>query len=405
MKTILLIGHGPKVRPQTTVMGFPQLRTWSIEQFLGKHNYEVHTVLVPSTIEDRPLSIPSIHFDAIVTAGPFASAYAALSLPTNIPLWLDWPSDPRADLHARLHHHEEIPSTEEQAFVAMLHSLALRRADAIGVISKRQYWATLSSLMDRGLHEVNLASRVHTIPIAFDFPFPHSLPFRGKEYNITLCGSLNAWFDIHAAQEILGSVLETRKNVHVHICGGTVDHNKETTPLTSWRHNRVHIHDWLPQQQLQDLLSKQDLGFWMNHKGIEPLLGSRTRALLFAWMHMDIAASCDTELMHDLLSKNLVHDIREANDLHNVIESPPNKGSQLFAYCQEQYAPEKVYAPLLDWLSHPQKRTPLTQEILQEEIFRLRAEMNTIYATPTWRWGSRLHSLGNHLRKKLLRLV
>ena len=388
MKKILLIGHGPKINPSSTNVAFPQLRTWSMERYLHSLGHSVHTIYV----EDKEMNIPNTGYDVAITAGPFASAYAALSLPDEIPLWLDWPSDPRADLHARVHSTGSIPNPSEQAFVTMLHTLSLRRADAVGVISKRQYWATLSCMLDWKIHDPNLHKKIFTVPISFDFPFPSAEKPRTQKKNIALAGSINSWFDAQTSFQLLNTVVHEHPQVNIHVFGGRVAHHvNPTCPLQTWSHNQVHHHGWLSNNDFYTSLCGQDIGFWMNRQGVEPLLGSRTRALLFAWMGMDITASCDTELMTNLLSEELVWDIRTADDLRNALISPSQHGKKLKEYCSDTYAPSTVYAPIEKWLCAPKRYTQPNADNVSDEIYRLRQTILAIHNSATWTWGSRIH--------------
>ena len=388
MKKILLIGHGPAITPSSTHVGFPQLRTWSILKYLRDLGHDVHTVYA----KGEKTTLPHQKFDAAVTAGPFSSAFAALSLHDDIPLWLDWPSDPRADLHARIHGKGEPPPPAEQAFVTMLHTLALRRADAIGVISKRQYWATLSSLMDWTLSTESLQHKIHYTPISFDFPFPKAQREKQKKRNITLAGSMNSWFDAEKTQTILLEALRNHPDIHINIYGGRVAHHIDPhCPIHHWKHPHVHHHGWLSNDHFYESLCTQDVGLWVNHQGVEPLLGSRTRALLFAWMGMDIAASCDTELMESLLQEGLVWDLRSPKDLQLCLQSPKFHGEALIEYCQEDFSPTKVFSPIKEWLKNPVRNQSSQQETMSDELHRLRTTIRNIHNSKTWRWGSRIH--------------
>ena len=390
MKKVLLIGHGPPVQPSSTNVAFPQLRTWSMERYFQALGHHVQTIYV----EDKNTNIPNTDYDVAITAGPFASAYAALSLPDEIPLWLDWPSDPRADLHARLHSTGSLPDPSEQAFVTMLHTLSLRRADAIGVISKRQYWATLSSLLDWRVQDPDIHKKIHITPISFDFPFPSPARKSSKKEHIALAGSINSWFDTQRSFALLNAIVQENPQVQVHIFGGRVAHHIDPKcPLQQWSHKRVHHYGWLSNDDFHSSLCKQDIGFWINRQGVEPLLGSRTRALLFAWMGMDITASCDTELMQNLLSEELVWDVRTIEDVKNAILSPKQHGTRLKEYCLDTYSPSTVYAPIEQWLQNPKRHTPSDSDHIGDEIYRLRKAIAEIHNSPTWRWGSRLHLL------------
>ena len=61
-------------------------------------------------------------------------------------------------------------------------------------------------------------------------------------------------------------------------------------------------------------------------------------------------------------------------------------------FCMEQYAPDVVYAPLQQWLQNPKLKHGSPSATTHEENLRLRSELNAIYASKTWRWGSKVHS-------------
>ena len=99
----------------------------------------------------------------MVTAGAFASACAALQLPEDVPIWIDWPSDPMADLHAKLHAPQSVVHPADIPYIQALRESVVQRSDAISVISKRQYWVTLSQLLVHQIGEAKLHQRIHPL--------------------------------------------------------------------------------------------------------------------------------------------------------------------------------------------------------------------------------------------------
>jgi len=392
MAKVLLIGHAPAIGHNNTRIGFAQLRTWSLHQYLQCMGHSVELKLISEEINNSPLNIPAV--DAVITAGPFASAHAALSIPDDIPLWMDWPSDPRADLHARIH--TPSPPTEaEKAFVQILHQRALFRADAIGVISKRQYWASISSLMDTALCDPDLHTYIHVIPIAYDFPFPEvQAPKSRSNHGIALCGSMNSWFDSDRSWMILKQALQKNPTLSVHVLGGSVpNHPAGKAALANWKHQRLFQHGWVQTHKMQEILQSQHMGFWINKMGVEPLLGSRTRAMLFAWMGMDIAASCDTELMATLHKHNLVWDIRNIEDLSEALRASAQKSKALQDFCRQEFLPKKIYQPIHSWLKNPKVRKKAEKDKLLEEYQRLHQELHNVHSSRTWKWAGKAHKM------------
>ena len=401
MTSVLLLGQGPKPDSQTKEMGFAQLRLWSLEKFLKREGFRVHTVLVPKTIQpDFSIHVPA-HIDVAVTAGPFSVAYSALSLPKSLPLWLDWPSDPRADLHAKIHAPQSIVSDEDILQVALLHKRALARADEIAVISHRQRWNTISACMD-DVRSSDLHHHVHVQPIAFDFPHPICPPKNSfSRAAVALCGGINTWFDDNKAHESLFYLLEHLPHAHIHVFGGAIQghYSAGSKRVRKWKHPHLHHHDWLKQQDFLHLIEQCDIGVWWSRDGLESSFGSRTRALFFAWQGLSVAAHCQTELFYELCNAKVAHPLPTPSSLYSLLQQSPQHSIQ--DYCIKHFSPHVVYQPLQEWLKNPKKRMSGHVVDKEKHIHQLEKELASIYSSPTWRWSNRLHRLLQRIKKNL----
>ncbi|MEC7985586.1 MAG: hypothetical protein VX278_10520 [Myxococcota bacterium] len=392
---IVLIGIGPFPSGHTTEMGFAHIRFWSLYHTLTSAGYSVHCSAVPASVDHNlEIDIPSDTL-AVVTAGSFAPAQAALQIPRDIPLWLDWPSDPLADLHAKIQAPNAIVSDQDIAYTQSLRESAILRADAIGVISMRQYWVTLSQLLAYDIGDQHLQQRIHYTPIAYHFPHPSSPPQSKTIQRLAICGSANTWLDDQQMKEEIDHALNVHEQLEIHIFGGGVQNHYLAggERIAAWRHPRIHHHGWLPQSDFLKEIQNCQAGFWIDRPGVEPLLGSRTRAMFFSWMGMDIFGSCQTELMQDLEREQLVSPMLGPGDLARAITAAEHlrKQPKLQDYCRALYAPSEVYAPLLHWLKNPTKRPPARQDLRGQELLEMKSQMQRIYASPTWRVTNRAH--------------
>ena len=94
-----------------------------------------------------------------------------------------------------------------------------------------------------------------------------------EKNGVVLSGSNNPWLDLDRLSTLLSEQT-------VHCTGMNVHHLPERPIPETWIQ-----HGWLNDVDLQTLLSQCSFGVWTDAKGVEPLLGSRTRAsvLYLVW--------------------------------------------------------------------------------------------------------------------------
>ena len=383
---VLMIGQGPLPSSSEPFCSFPQLRTWSIYNMLQKwckqHGHTIELVLVHDGTQTVGLNVyaptdmtslynKSSDCDVVVTAGPFYPFIALMHLPNHIPLWLDYPSDPLADRDAR-NRKSPLPKSE-WSFLSELTNNALHRADAMGVISKRQHWASIGQRLGISAPDIPISYT----PIAFEFPSPMR---SSTGTDILLAGSNNAWLNIEK--------LNHRLHGHTIHCTGITVPGLSSTPLPpQWNQ-----YGWLSPTDLDSVIDRCQFGVWADEQGIEPLLGSRTRALFYIWNGLTPVGDTTTELASTLHKEGHMSSWADETPLSSVNIVAAKQ------YCQKHFEPRTVYNGLLEWLDSPSIQHKRPNSSTHEENLRLRETLRKIHTSPTWRIGSTVHQWINNIR-------
>ena len=383
---ILIIGQGPLPSSSEPFCSFPQLRTWSIfnvlQEWSKQYGHTVELALVHGDQQTEGLDVYSStdmmslynkanKCDVVVTAGPFYPLIALMHIPNSIPVWLDYPSDPLADRDAR-NRKSPLP-TSEWSFLSELTTSALHRADAMGVISKRQYWATIGQRLSIAAADIPISY----VPIAFEFPSPMR---NSTGTDILLAGSNNAWLNTKKLTDHL-------EGHTVHCTGSTVPGLVSTPLPKEWKQ-----YGWLSTIDLDSVIDDCGFGVWADEQGVEPLLGSRTRALFYIWNGLTPVGDTTTELALTLHKEGHMSSWSDNQPLSSVnIEDAQQ-------YCQNHFAPKTVYDGLLEWLHAPSIKHKRPNASTHDENLRLRETLRKIHTSPTWRVGSTVHKWINTIR-------
>lgn len=404
MAAVLLIGSGPLPGPEVTTLGFPQLRLAGVLTALKGGGHDVTTVCLGTDVDPREsgwldaVAAAGRDAEVVVSAGPYLPGMAACLIAGERPVWADLPGDPLAELQAA-----QFAGVVDEARHAAARSAALAvlsRADAISVISDQQRHACLGQLgvLDRLGQPPHLAVQ----PIAHDWPFPRQPPRPpGSPPVIALSGGFNTWFDDTAAAEILEVSLARHAGLRVICTGGGIagHYTAGAERFAAWaarsRHrDRITLHGWLPHGRLPAVLAAADTGLILDREGAEPLLGSRTRALMFAWLGLRIAATPGCALLRELSAAGLMLPLTGTTADVAALLTPPDPAQvrQADDWLTRHFSPERCFAPLLSWLEAPSRApsAPST-ELLVSENARLTEALARIHQSPTWRLLSPLH--------------
>ena len=371
---LLLIGQGPLPCIDEPFCAFPQLRTWSMYKSLlsvaPKYGWSVQLELLSlnadhSLILENELIEALTWADVIVTSGPYYPFFILPHIPDDTPVWLDFPSDPFADRDAK--HLVDPLNEDEWALVTALRQMALQRADGLGVISNRQKWVCYGALLETQAHHVP----VETIPIAFDFPTSIQQARNGNDF--LLAGSANAWLDLDAIKAHL-------QDKRVHCTGWNVPGYASREIFPNWIQ-----YNWLKPTELEKVIENCQFGIWADRDGVESTLGSRTRALFYIWSGLTPIGTLHTELATELHHQDFLRTWKED---WTSIDIPMAQ-----AYCQQQFSPQTIYAPLHAWLQAPKRIHRTHTNELAKCNLELREALSIIHNSPTWRIASRLHRL------------
>jgi glycosyltransferase involved in cell wall biosynthesis len=426
LSRVLLIGRGPLPHPGQLHCSFPQLRTLHFAQALQATGADLRILLLtdgdprsgPSTgwagqwtlQEEGPGWLEaaeelSSDADLLVSAGPYNPGRLACLIAGERPVWADIPGDPLAEHQALA---AAIPDLTEERRAAAHSALlpVLCRADALSTISERQRLATIGQLHLLGRRPAQGGAPVHSVPIALNFPFEAQSPHDSGPVRVVMAGGLNCWLDHETLIDGLREALKVRPEMEFHCIGGPIAgmNTGAWSALEAWALEpqtsaQIHLHGWVAQHRIPEILGQCHAGIWMDRPGDEPLLGSRTRALLYGWMGLQIVASTSTELAVQLrdaghMQSIPVGDSRALSQALCVLQ-PERRGlsDARRAWMQAQYSVESSSQALCRWVQDPKRvvcaDTPSAR--IAADHARLRDELSSMRATPTWRLLSAAH--------------
>jgi len=429
-RRVLLIGLGPLPSEDPETMGFGQLRTQGFLDALLEQGHTVGLITIQSTNTTAPAAYgTTFHLrlqpekagwlasareaeqafgaERIVTAGPYNPGRVGAAIADARPFWMDVPGDPFAEAQAKTAFGADATAADAHARASLP---GLLTADAFSVISDPQRYAMLGALGWSGrLAQLKPNQKVvHVVPIAYDFGTLTEQQGRtrapGAPLVLALTGGFNTWFDTDTLLGALIPTLHKHPSVSVICTGGAIEgHNTD-----DYRHfctrieqeqlvDRVALHGWVPHDRLPTILQEAHLLLCLDRPGIEPELGGRTRVLFGLHQGLEVLANASCEQVKSLASAGHVDTFpqgdttafTEALESHLHRPQTPERISRAQAYLQSTYAQHSALAPMLNWLEHPYRfpalETGTTAVALQNESDVLRAELDAIHRTPTWR--------------------
>ncbi len=315
---IALLGDGTLADAHSPDAAFAQLRLLQFHEGLRLDGHEVRVLDAATATRAQ---VRALAPDAVVSAGTWTPVRAALEVCGDLPLCVDLPGDPFADAQAAAFASgsaanaagvEAAARAAEEVFVP-----ALRRAQAFTTIGEPARHALLGQLGVTG----RLArtppgeEQVFVTPIAWRFPgLPPAVPrphAPGAPLIVALVGGFNAWLDEDA---LVSGLLEAMSRVGAHggevrvrVVGGPIPGHHEAgfarfrARATASPHAGAFT--FLPRlaaPALGEALAEAHALAWVDRPGAEPLLGSRTRALLALHQGLRVVATVRCALAHQL---------------------------------------------------------------------------------------------------------
>ena len=432
---VLLIGHGPLPGPGCRHSTFGPQRTLAFAHTLRSTGIALRVVLLdPAATRAAPLphapwagtwslamadarrvrlwadEPPTV----VISAGPYAPAHVAALHRGDAPWIADVPGDPLAELAAATDSGPVAAAEVEAARATALRTLA--EADVLLAISEPQRFACLGQLGLLGRVAAG-GPPVEVCPIsvpALDDAgglLPAAAPRhrRPTEALRVLCGgALNGWQALDAALAGVERALDAGAPIELHLtggAGGATAPGQEATLAAFCRRRaadaRVVTHGWLDEQALHALEARCHIGLSIDGPGLEPELGSRTRLLRWSWAGLGLLGTARCALAQQLVqaggmiavqpTAEAVGDalLRCADGRLQVHPTVAPAQALLRAIAH----PDVALAPLRAAALHPTRATRATLPWLElpAALQAVQAELDAVYASPTWRITNRIH--------------
>lgn len=321
---VALVGDGTLADAHGPDASFAQLRLLQLHEGLATDGHEIHVLHAAHASRAQ---VQAIAPDAVVSAGTWAPVRAAVAIAGDLPLCVDLPGDPFADAQAAAFAEgsaAQVAGVDAAAEAAAeVFVPALRRADAFTTIGAPARHALLGQLgvlgrlaRTRPGHE-----NVFVTPIAWRFPGlapsrprPHRA---GDALVVALVGGFNAWLDEEALlRGLLGAM--TLAEVRVLVIGGPIPGHHEAgfARFRSGTEGSPHAasFSFLPRldgPSLADVLATCHVLAWIDRAGAEPILGSRTRALLALHQGLRVVATAPCALAQELAAGGWLTPLRD----------------------------------------------------------------------------------------------
>lgn len=410
MSRVALLGEGPLPGPGDAATGFAQLRLAQLREGLEMDGHDVRVVDV--RVEDARAAVRAARPDAVISAGTWGPVRAAVAAVDDEPLCVDLPGDPFADAQAAAAFGERDRVADAAAAVFVP---ALLRADHFTTISGPSRFSLLGQLgvLGRLARTPPGEEWASIAPVAWAFPGLPEAPRRPVArgtVRVALVGSFNTWFD---GETLLDGLLRAmdRAGVEVDVVGGPVAGHHEATyrrfraaAEASPHAARFRFGDRLPAEALATHLAEAHVGVCLDRPGFEPELGSRTRLLLYLHQGLRVVATARCELARELADGGWIAAVPQGDAeavARGILDgpSPPDRGS-----LRVRYGVAATTAGLRTWAAAPRRRAIVGEAdatgALARERDALRAELDAVRGSATWKVLDRVRRLGPRLDKK-----
>jgi len=375
MSRVALFGNTPDSFSPGAGNGACIARTERFRATMEAAGHEVIVCSPPQTV--RPGGFVSAFlrergpFDCIVAISPFPAEAVAQSGCT-LPLWIDMngmhPAEIQlagADVHTN--------RLEMFRMLALERSL-LARGDRFSAPSARQSDSILGQLFLLGRLDCgNRGSRVV-------HPFPHcavTAPLStGPESDdpdpprIISTGSFNSWFDHTTLFRALEYVMERDSRAVFTCSGGAVPFWRRgveefASMTSSSRHcSRYDIRGWVGREELGDIYDTATAAVLADIPCNETRLGARTRVIDWVSRGIPVACTRGAEVSEDMDKAGTAIVVPQENpeELGRALLTLITRGEARSAirknqirWCSEEGDPVRVFRPLNDWCSSPER--------------------------------------------------
>lgn len=336
------------------------------------------------------------NYRAIVGASTYPSFAAAVSIPTDVPLWVDLFGDPIAEATARLARTGEDAAVDTARFLL---EHAIGRANAVSVVSHRQ------RLVARSQACLLWPRRAQSLPV---FVVPCALPTQPRRSSqrdsartrMLLSGSANCWLDIETLKGALSLVLGRLPHLEIHSTGGAIQGYDDVTAVslgslfaTLRIDHCIREYGWLPPDELERVTSEVDFAVLPEAPLLERELGSANRILDWISRGVPVICSDQTELAADLslvggvLTYKAADPAALANQIVRLATSAKlraDTAEAASAWARISASPEQTGRPLVAWAaSRPTRPGLSTAASRGHAVTRLASQASGSPSLPT----------------------
>lgn len=401
MARVLLLASGPPERN-----GFLKQRVSNISDTISRqHSLTVLSVCTGSDDQYHPFSKGfNAHLrsllsgsDIVVTAGPFHPMLALSEIPKDIPVWVDYPSDPLADVHAWRHAPESTLNELNQAMAKQAALMAISRGDAFGLISEELRHSFIGQMLFAGRSQAKPFDFCHLTPIARPQSKALAPDIRNPEDELRLliCGVANAWLNIEAMCEGLSEAIKVLPKLQIDITGSPLGHYpRPWEKLVSFAEglDRVQVHNWLKDEQFRSVLRQCHAGVWLDRHGVEPVFGSRTRAVLMLHHNKGIIATPSNQWLKMICQKGFLRPATDAQSLKEaIIDEYFHPSPQVSTEIQSSLNQDIIFSPLEKWLNEPHCTHQPLEKAINSEWQKLQHDHFALKNSPSVRGLNRIH--------------
>ncbi len=414
MATILLLGVGPTPAPAITKLYAPGLRLWIFTRTLAANGHKVimgeaqfagEAEQRETSCEPEPLfanavrvrmpaspeaAAPMIerlvqeHQPACLVATTDVMNLAASLARVSLPRWFDFNGHPMAErqMQAKVFGSDGGILAQWRYVVP-----ALLCGDHFSVCSLPQKYALIGELGCCG--RLNQWTAGHDL---VDVIVPGYIeqqvsvqrkpairgPVVGPDAFVMLwTGGYNTWVDVETLFHGVEYAMERSPTLYYVSTGGAIQGQDEQTFVRfqnlvaqSPHRDRYHFCGWVPLADLQNYYLDADVAVNIDIFSYEGLLGARNR--LFAWIlaELPVVSTSLSEFPRELEAQRLIStfQIGDSCGLGKLLlhieqhkEEYRQKARAAKEFVIKHCAPEKLLAPLLQWVQHPQHAPDLSQ--------------------------------------------
>ncbi|MGC6509669.1 MAG: hypothetical protein ACON4U_14695 [Myxococcota bacterium] len=383
--------------------GFSRSRRQAFRHALRHHEFCEFPVNTASTSSQNPfhpdfkaqLEKATSNAYAVVTCGPFHPLLALPQLPEEIPVWVDFPSDPLADIHLQwLNNSDTEASHHAQTTAKLALECAIVRGDQFGLISPELRLSFLGQLLFYGRRLDTPMALCHLTPITQplgDKLLPATRNPR-EPLTLLLCGHANTWLNAESIAVGVQSSLQEIENLTIEITGGPRFQSTDTwDTLTQLKHDRITIHGWLSDAEFTQCIKRSHVGFWLDKPGIEPLLGCRTRGITMLHHGRSLIATASNEWHKHLSQVGVLRHAEDSAGLMEAIRAEWEHPSVVTETVLDHRSVDLVFKPLLKWLEAPHMTHHPIPETIQAHYIELQQNYRRLLKSPSVRGLNWIH--------------